>query len=79
MSRKTSKQKTMSIDQQIQACEEHITRLEQMRRNVTAGDAQQKEHSDQNILELQLTRINKDLDDSYQQMAILKIRRMMGY
>ena len=70
MSRKISKKKKMSLEQLIQDCEDHINRLEQMKMIRYNGD-----HMSDN----QLSLINKDIEESYQQMAILKIRRMMGY
>ena len=69
----------MSIEQQIQACEEHITQLEQLKRNAAGDNVDPFQNIDHQVADVQLNRINKDLDDSYQQMAILKIRRMMGY
>ena len=69
----------MSIEQQIQACEEHISRLEQLKLNASWDNEDHFQNIDHQITDLQLNKINKDLDESYQQMAILKIRRMMCY
>lgn len=69
----------MSIEQQIQACENQITRLEQLKRAATGEYENHFQNIDDQITDVQLSRIKKDLDESYQQMAILKIRRMMGY
>ncbi len=56
------KNRDMNLDQQIKSVEENITILEECRRNC-AGDPSQFE---------------KDLDHAYQQMALLKIRKMMN-
>jgi len=69
----------MSIEQQIQECEEHITQLEQLKRNAAGNQENDYQEMDHQVTDLQINRINKDLGESYQQMAILKIRRMMGY
>lgn len=69
----------MSIEQQIQACENQITRLEQLKRAAAGEHENHFQNIDDQITDVQLSRIKKDLDESYQQMAILKIRRMMGY
>lgn len=53
---------TMNLDQQIKTFEECITRLEQCRRN-GFGDTE---------------RIKLELDKAYEQMAVLRIRKMMG-
>ena len=70
MNRKIIKNKKMSLKQLIQDCEDNINRLEQMKMIRYNGDQ---------ISDNQLSLINKDIEESYQQMAILKIRRMMGY
>lgn len=57
------KQDNMSIDQQIRNCEEKIARLEQNKQN--QGHTQ--------------GRIEKSLDEQYEQIALLKIRKMMDY
>jgi hypothetical protein len=70
----------MNLDQQIQACETRISQLEHLKhswhlhssdnmpsRNNSSPDQQDLEH------------IEKSLDENYRQMALLKIRRMMGY
>ncbi len=69
----------MSIEQQIQACEHQISRLEQLKHTIAGNAESRLQKADDKIIDVQLSRINKDLDESYQQMAILKIRRMMGY
>ena len=71
--RKTGKTKEMSIDQQIQQCEEKIANLENWKRANASGnlDQQQMQHYGGNL--------DSDLDREYEQIALLKIRRMMGY
>ena len=69
----------MSIEQQIQACEDHITRLEHMKRNMVTSGFNTDQSIDDRIFNLEMSRINKDLDDYYQQVSILKIRYMMGF
>ena len=71
--RKNGKSKEMSIDQQIQECEEKITNLENWKRSSVKGesDSQQLQHYEGNL--------ESDLDREYEQIALLKIRRMMGY
>jgi hypothetical protein len=58
-----TKNHKMNIDQQIRDYEKKIARLEEFRRK---GDAES------GLLE-------KHLDEHYQQIALLKIRKMMGY
>ena len=71
--KKTGKSKEMSIDQQIQQCEEKIANLENWKRARALGepDSQQLQHYNGNL--------ESDLDKEYEQIALLKIRRMMGY
>lgn len=75
----------MNIDQQIKMYEDRITHLEQTRRNLllrnngpfrndNAGVSENAE-----VSENDLSRISLDLDENYQQMTILKIRKMMGF
>lgn len=63
----------MSIDQQIQQCEEKIATLENWKRASALGemDRQQMMNYKGNL--------DRDLDKEYEQIALLKIRRMMGY
>ena len=69
----TGKSEAMSIDQQIQECEERIANLENWRRARALGalDPQQMPDYEGNL--------ESDLDKAYEHIALLKIRRMMGY
>ncbi|KPL12761.1 MAG: hypothetical protein AMS23_02025 [Bacteroides sp. SM1_62] len=71
--KKTGKSKEMSIDQQIQQCEEKITVLENWKRARALGqlDQQQMQNYEGNL--------ERDLDKEYEHITLLKIRRMMGY
>jgi hypothetical protein len=71
--KKTGKSKEMSIDQQIQQCEERISNLENWKRAMAMGelDQQQMQGYEGNL--------ERDLDKAYEHIALLKIRRMMGY
>ena len=53
----------MNLEQQIRDCEEKIAMLEEFKRQERGS----KGHLDQN------------LDEQYEQIALLKIRKMMGY
>ena len=53
----------MNIDQQILDCEKKIAMLEEFRRT---GDAD-------------TSQLERNLDEHYEQIALLKIRKMMGY
>ena len=70
---------TMSIDQQIQACENIIQELEQLKRSQVTGESKKVSLTGPNIPSLKIDQIEKNLDDNYRQMTLLKIRRMMGY
>jgi hypothetical protein len=69
MRKQREKNQNMSLDQQIRIYEDRINQLEQMKRTVIL---QSSDNAD-------LSRINVDLDENYQHMAILKIRKMMGF
>ena len=69
----------MSIDQQIQACENKIQELEQMKRSFAAGEPSWNHFDSTNKNSLHIDQIEKNLDENYKQMTLLKIRRMMGY
>jgi hypothetical protein len=69
----------MSIDQQIKIYEDRITQLEQMKRTLLLKNGNFSEKSGSEMSENHLSRINVDLDENYQQMTILKIRKMMGF
>lgn len=63
----------MSIDQQIQQCEEKIADLENWKRASALGEVDQQQMQGYN------GNLEIDLDKEYEQVALLKIRRMMGY
>lgn len=63
----------MSIDQQIQQCEEKIADLENWKRTSVLGEM------DQQQMQNYRGNLDSDLDKEYEQIALLKIRRMMGY
>jgi len=70
----------MILDQQIEACEQKISQLEQLKQswqlntsdNSLPGDKVSHDCKD-------LEHVEKSLDENYRQIALLKIRRMMGY
>jgi len=69
----------MSIDQQIQAFENRILQLEQLKRNYHLHTFSW--HTDKespNSSGQQIDEIEKKLEESYREITILKIRRMMG-
>jgi len=63
----------MSIDQQIQQCEEKIADLENWKRARAMGELEQQQ------MQLSNGNLESELDKEYEQIALLKIRRMMGY
>lgn len=69
----------MSLEQQIQIYEDRIMQLEQMRRTLLSQNGNFSGKKDSETSENYLGRINVDLDENYQQIAILKIRKMMGF
>ena len=69
----------MSIDQQIKMYEERITRLEEIKRNLLSGIRNLSGTKDSEMSENYISRINVDLDENYQHITILKIRKMMGF
>jgi hypothetical protein len=69
----------MSLDQQIQACEDRINQLEQMKRNLVSDLDNLQTNTNNSTSESYLNRINVDLDENYQHIAVLKIRRMMDF
>ena len=71
--KKSGKKKEMSIDQQIQQCEEKIANLENWKRSMALGELEQQQMQHYN------GNLESDLDKEYEQIALLKIRRMMGY
>jgi hypothetical protein len=79
MRKKTKKDKDMSLDQQIRLYEDRINQLEQMKRIVILQNNAQPPINENNPPVEDLNRINIDLDKSYEHVAILKIRRMMGF
>lgn len=69
----------MSLDQQIKIYEDRITHLEQMKRTLLTQTVNSTEQRDSNLSENYISRINVDLDENYQHITILKIRKMMGF
>jgi hypothetical protein len=69
----------MSLDQQIQACEDRINQLEQMKRQLASDTGSLQTDNNRSTPESYINRINIDLDENYQHYAVLKIRRMMGF
>ena len=63
----------MSIDQQIQQCEEKIADLENWKRARAMGELEQQQ------MQFDNGNLESELDKEYEQIALLKIRRMMGY
>ncbi len=79
MRKRRKKYKDMNLDQQIQACEDRISQLEQMKRTmVTKSGDLQTEHN-KSTSDPDINRINADLDEHYQHYTVLKIRRMMDF
>ena len=74
-----NKSKGMSLDQQIKICEDRITQLEQMKRTLITKTDFSSGQRGSNSSENYISRINVDLDENYQHVAILKIRKMMGF
>jgi hypothetical protein len=69
----------MSFEQQIKIYEDRITQLEEMKRALLLKNGHFFGIRDNDMLENYLSRINVDLDENYQHVAILKIRKMMGF
>lgn len=79
MRKKIKKDEYMSLDQQIRLYEDRISQLEQMKRTLILQNNIQSENNDSNLPYQDLNRINVDIDESYEHIAILKIRKMMGF
>ncbi len=71
--KKRGNHKEMSIDQQIRQCEEKISNLEDWKREIAMSER------DQNQIKDKSGNVEQDLDREYEQIALLKIRKMMGY
>ena len=69
----------MSFDQQIKIYEDRITQLEEIKRALLLKSGYFSGKNDNEIFENYLSRINVDLNENYQNMTILKIRKMMGF
>jgi hypothetical protein len=69
----------MSTDQQIKIYEDRIMQLEQMKKTLLLKNGHFFEKDGSEKSENDLSRINLDLDKNYQQVTILKIRKMMGF
>jgi hypothetical protein len=79
MRKRIKKDKHMSLDQQISLYEDRISQLEQMKRILILQNNIQPGSNNGNSPDHDLSRINVDLDESYEYIAILKIRKMMGF
>jgi len=70
----------MILDQQIEACEKRISQLQQLKHS---WQLQSSDHSlpgeNASFGYHNLEEVERSLDESYRQIALLKIRRMMGY
>ncbi len=69
----------MSFDQQIKIYEDRITQLEEIKRTLLSKSGDFSGMNGNEIVENYLSRINVDLDENYQHVAILKIRKMMDF
>jgi|GEM_PF-3483498 len=70
----------MSIEQQIQAFENRIFQLEQMKRSYHLRTPGWGNSNDSlNTKDQHIDKIERDLEESYREITILKIRRMMGF
>lgn len=69
----------MSLDQQIRIYEDRINQLEQMKRTLITKTGNFSGKDESNLSENYISRIDMDLDENYQHVAILKIRKMMGF
>jgi hypothetical protein len=69
----------MSFDQQIKIYEDRITQLEEIKRTLLSKSGYFPGINNNEIFENYLSRINVDLDENYEHVAILKIRKMMDF
>ena len=69
----------MSLDQQIQIYEDRINRLEQMKQILLLKNRENSQDDHPKLSESDINRIDVDLDQNYEHIAILKIRKMMGF
>jgi hypothetical protein len=69
----------MIFEQQIKEYEDRISQLEDMKRILLSKISSFSGNEDAEIFENNLRRINVDLDESWQNITILKIRKMMGF
>jgi hypothetical protein len=79
MRKQTEKNKDMSLDQQITFYEDRINQLEQMKRTLIVQNNSATVNDYSNLPDENLNRINVDINESYEHIAILKIRKMMGF
>ena len=80
MEKDPEKTQNMNIDQQIQAFENMIFQLEQMKQSWYLRSAGLDHNIDQlNQGSQNIDEIEKNLDESYREITVLKIRKMMGY
>jgi hypothetical protein len=67
----------MSFDQQIRIYEDRITQLEEIKRTLLSKIGYFSGKNNTEILENYLNRIKVDLDENWEHVTILKIRKMM--
>jgi hypothetical protein len=79
MRKKREKKRNMSLDQQIQIYEDRINRLEQMKQILLLKNRENSQDDHPKLSESDINRIDVDLDQNYEHIAILKIRKMMGF
>jgi hypothetical protein len=79
MRKKKEKLINMSLDQQILIYEDRINQLEEMKRTLLTNNGNFTGKEDSNLSDNYISRINVDLDENYQHVAILKIRKMMEF
>jgi hypothetical protein len=80
MEKDPEKTQNMNIDQQIQAFENKIFQLEQMKQSWHLHLAGLDHNIDGlNTGSPNIDQIEKNIDESYREITILKIRKMMGY
>jgi len=69
----------MSYDQQIKIYEDRITLLEEMKITLLSKSGYFSKLNGSEMFDNYIGRINVDLDENYQHITILKIRKMMGF
>ena len=79
MRKRRKKNKDMNLDQQIQACENRISQLEQIKRTMITKSNDLQAEGNINTSGNDINKIKADLDEHYQHYTVLKIRKMMGF